>query len=66
MLKKLRSDFQIFFIGSEMTLIQSSKLQSNGQVLSVFIYNMRTVNLNSRESASLLRCAWMLHILGKS
>lgn len=50
---KLRSDFQIFLIGSQITQIHGSKLPSNGQVLSVFFYNMRTVNLTTRESAAL-------------
>jgi len=50
---KLRSDFQIFLIGSQITQIHGSKFPSNGQVLSVFFYNMRTVNLTTRESAAL-------------
>jgi len=53
MSKKLRSDYQIFLIGSEETQIHGSKLPSNGQMLSVFFYNMRTVNLVVRESAAL-------------
>jgi len=50
---KLRSDFQIFLIGSQITQTHSSKFPSNRQVLSVFFYNMRTVNLTTRESAAL-------------
>lgn len=50
---KLRSDFQIYLIGSQITQIQGSKLPSNRQVLSVFFYNMRTVNLTTKESVTL-------------
>jgi len=42
-----------FLIGSPSTQILGSKLPSIGQVLSVFFYNVRTVKLNTRESASL-------------
>lgn len=53
MSRKLRADEQIFLIGSPSTQILGSKLPSVGQVLSVFFYNVRTVKLNTRESASL-------------
>jgi len=50
---KLKSDFQIILIRPQITQIQGSKLPSNGQVLSVFFYIMKTVNLTTRESAAL-------------
>jgi hypothetical protein len=53
MSRKLRADEQIFLIGSPSTQILDSKLPSIGQVLSVFFYNVRTVKLNTRESASI-------------
>ena len=53
MSKKLRSDYQIFLIGSNETQIHGSKLPSNGEMLLVFFYNNRTVNLVIRESTPL-------------
>jgi len=42
-----KSDFQIYLI--EIKIIQSSKRPSNGQVLSVFFYNIRTVNITTKK-----------------
>lgn len=49
--RKLRTN--IYLIGSETTHISGSKLPSNRQVLQVFFYNVRYVNLTIRESARL-------------
>jgi len=38
---KLRSDFQIFLFGSQITHIQGSKLPSNGQVLILYFSTIR-------------------------
>lgn len=49
--RKLRTN--IYLIGSETSQIYGSKLPSNRQVLQVFFYNIRCVNLTVRESARL-------------
>lgn len=49
--RKLRTN--IFLIGSDISQITGSKLPSNRQVLQVFFFNMRCVNLPIRESAKL-------------
>lgn len=49
----LRSDNQIYLIGTINSSILGSKLPSNKQVLSVFFYNLRLLKLKARESASL-------------
>lgn len=49
----LRSSTEIYLLGHEYAQIFGSKLPSNKQVLCVFFYNHRTVNLTIRESAAL-------------
>lgn len=49
--RKLRSN--LYLIGCETSQICGSKLPSNRQVLQVFFYNIRCVNLTVRESARL-------------
>ncbi|XP_050525397.1 uncharacterized protein LOC126907777 [Daktulosphaira vitifoliae] len=49
----LRNDNKIFLIGSLTTQILGSKLPSIGQVLKVFFYNLRIVNLTIRAKAVL-------------
>lgn len=49
--RKLRTN--LYLIGSETSQISGSKLPSNRQVLQVFFYNIRCVNLTVRESARL-------------
>lgn len=51
---------QIAFIGNVSHQIVGSKLPSNRQVLQVFFYNMRFVNLTSKESARLTIDAVMI------
>lgn len=50
----LRTDNNIYLIGSMSNQIIGSKLPSNKQVLSVLFHNLRIVKLNLRESAVLV------------
>ena len=51
---KLRKDFHVTLVGSIPNQMVGAKLPSNRQVLSVFFYNVRVVNLTTKESAALV------------
>lgn len=53
-LHKLRKDFYVSIVGYISNQIVGAKLPSNQQVLSVFFYNVRVVNLTTKESAALV------------
>lgn len=50
----LRKDLNIPLVGNITTQIVGAKLPSNRQVLSVYFYNIRVVNMSIKESAALV------------
>lgn len=52
--KRLRKDYDLYLIGSIDHQIVGAKLPSNRQVLSVYFYNTRILQMNASESANLV------------
>lgn len=63
---KLRKDFYVPLVGYISNQIVGAKLPSNRQVLSVFFYNVRVVNIATKEIAASIGDSRSFHFLAKS